>query len=344
MAANNVNSNTNRNNSAYVGNTANNRRNANSNISRNSTSNNLQNGTSLTERFSNSFNTAKSFFSGSNNISKNNNSGKNNVRNNTRNNGKNYAKNNAKGAEDNSSTIFIIIAVVLLIIILAVAGYFIYRYMKNSASSELITKQFIPYIHDASIDKRISKGTIPKSSDGNEYNLNFWIYVNDYSVRKEEDKCILFRGSTPIGNAQVGSTGNAQVNVNPSMWLLSNINTLRILVGLQTNYSQNGCSDRDQAGACQTGAQDVDVCDIENFPLQRWVSINLTMRNNVIDVFFDGELKKSFVLKGFPVLADNDILVCPDGGFNGYISNMKYSNKALSVESIKSMYKSGPTL
>lgn len=343
MAANNVNSNTNRNNSTNLGNTANNKRNGNSNNSRNANSNNSQNrnsnGTSLTDRFSNTFNSAKSFFSGSNNTSKNN-VGKNNV--------KNTAKNNAKGVSKNSSTIFIIIALILLVIILAVAGYFIYRHMKSSAASELVTKQFIPYIHDASIDKRISKGTIPKSSDGNEYNINFWIYVNDYSVRKEEDKCILYRGDNTIGqlnNAQVGTnTGNSNINCNPSMWLLRNVNTLRIIVGLQTNYSQSGCNDREQAGACQSGAQNVDVCDIENFPLQRWVSINLTMRNNVVDIFFDGELKKSFVLRGFPVLADNDMLVCPDGGFNGYISNMKYSNKALSVESIKSMYKSGPTL
>ena len=44
------------------------------------------------------------------------------------------------------------------------------------------------------------------------------------------------------------------------------------------------------------------------------------MRNNVIDVFFDGLLKKSCILKGFPVLSNNDMLICPDGGFNGYIS------------------------
>ena len=57
----------------------------------------------------------------------------------------------------------------------------------------------------------------------------------------------------------------------------------------------------------------------------------MTMRNNVVDIFFDGTLKKSCILKGFPILSNNDMLVCPDGGFNGYISNMKYSNKALPV-------------
>ena len=104
-----------------------------------------------------------------------NNAGKNG--NNVAKNGNNVAKN---GNKKGSSKIFIIVAVVLLVIILGVGGYFVYRYMKQKNPSELNTKQFVPYIHDASIDKRISNGSIPKSSDGNEYNINFWIYVNDY--------------------------------------------------------------------------------------------------------------------------------------------------------------------
>ena len=218
--------------------------------------------------------------------------------------------------------------------------------MKQASPSELVTKQFIPYIHDASIDKRISNGSIPRSSEGNEYNINFWIYVNDYSVRKAEDKCILYKGETPEGPLNDASidaaSGNPNLTCNPGIWLLKNVNTFRIIIGLETNYNQDECGPTPQV--CQSGAQDVDICEIENFPLQRWVNVNVTMRNNVIDIFFDGALKKSCILRGFPILSNNDMLICPDGGFNGYISNMKYSNKALSIKKIESMYNSGPTL
>ena len=129
----------------------------------------------------NTFSNVTSFFGSKKNNSKGNGSSNNTNKGTSNGNGTNSNSNN-------SSTIFIIVAVVLLIIVLGVAGYFVHRYMKQKNPSELSTKQFIPYIHDASIDKRISNGSIPTSSDGNEYNLNFWIYVNDYTVNKDVDK------------------------------------------------------------------------------------------------------------------------------------------------------------
>lgn len=302
------------------GNNSNNRGN-NSNNRGNSRANSTNNtGSSFFSSVSNSFSKAGSMFS-KNNVSKVN----------------SRANTNTKGS---SSTIFIVIAAICGIIILAVAGYFLYRYMQGGESSELVTKQFIPYIHDASIDKQINSGSIPASSSGNEYNINFWLYVNDYSLRKSEDKCILYRGETPVGKLD-NADGTDNINCNPSVWLLKNVNTLRIMVGLETNYAKDECV---TGQACQSGAQDVNYFDIEHFPLQKWVAVNITMRSNVIDVFYDGDLKHSFILEGYPVLSDGNMLVCRDGGFNGYISNLKYSNKALPVSTIRAMYKSGPTL
>ncbi len=43
-----------------------------------------------------------------------------------------------------------------------------------------------------------------------------------------------------------------------------------------------------------------DHCDIEYFPLQRWVSVNIAITNNVLDISIDGKLKKSCVLSGSP--------------------------------------------
>jgi hypothetical protein len=218
--------------------------------------------------------------------------------------------------------------------------------MNQKKTSNIVTKQFIPYIHDASIQKRISNGSMPSSTSGNEYNINFWIYVNDYGVRRNEDKCILYKGESPTGllnDASLDSTGaNPNIICNPSVWLLKNVNTLRVVVGLDASTSL--CDPLNTLQACQSGELDADMCEIEYVPLQKWIDINITMRNNVLDIFFDGALKKSCILKGPPLVSTGDMLVCPDGGFNGYVSNMKFSNKALSVDKIETMYKSGPTL
>jgi hypothetical protein len=235
-----------------------------------------------------------------------------------------------------------IIAIVLLIIILAVSGYYIYKYVKTTKLIGEKTKQFIPYIHDASIDKRFNYGSLPESSHGNEYNINFWIYVNDYVYRKDEDKSIIYKGDV------IGTLNNAdnQNNVNrrgnPGIWLLKNVNTLRVQIGLDTQYDENPCNST--VSVCDDSSLPSEICDIPNFPLQKWVAVNVSLRSNVLDIFLNGTLVKSCILSGSPMVSKGDMYVLKDGGFNGYISNLKYSNKALSAEKIYKMYSKGPTL
>jgi len=235
-----------------------------------------------------------------------------------------------------------IIGIVVLVIVLAVAGYFIYKHYKQTRTSNVVTKQFIPSIHDASIDKRINYGSIPESSQGNEYNINCWIYVNDYVYRKDEDKCILYKGDVigALTNAEVEN--NVNTKCNPSIWLLKNVNTLRVLIGLETKYSKTDCNLTESV--CGNNVVDSETCDIKNFPLQKWVNLNVSLRSNVLDIFMDGNLVKSCILEGFPIINKGDLYICKDGGFNGYISNMKYSNKALSTNDINKNYSNGPTL
>ena len=275
---------------------------------------------------------------GNNNRGNNNNNSLFNTNNNRNN---NRGNNNSKSSKSfGNSTIFMVLAILLLLVVLGVAGYFIYKHMKGKTPGAAETKQFIPYIHDASIDKRISYGSIPQSSQGNEYNMNLWIYVNDYTYMKDEDKMIMYKGPDPNN---ITTNSNHKLT-NPGVFLLKNVNTLRILIGLDTDYSATDCQKTEPTNPCSDDNNKVDKCEIEHFPLQRWVNLNITLHNNVLDVFFDGKLKKSQILSGSPVVSKNDLFICKNGGFNGYISNFKYSNRALSVKDIEKMYKSGPTL
>ena len=174
--------------------------------------------------------------------------------------------------------------------------------------------------------------------------MNFWIYVNDYTYRKGDDKCILYKGEKTgaLNNANI--VNNVNTKCNPSVWLLENVNTLRVMIGLDTQYKNSECQSNSPTKQCQGDVIDSHVCDIENFPLQRWVNVNISLHNNVLDIFFDGVLKKSCILSGFPTVTVGDMFMCYDGGFNGYISKFNYSNKALSIDKIDNMYKNGPVL
>ena len=96
----------------------------------------------------------------------------------------------------------------------------------------------------------------------------------------------------------------------------------------------------------------VEICDVENIPLQRWVNVNISVHDNVIDVALDGQLVKSCILSGAPYISVEDSLrVSPkigtsgaSGGFNGYISNLTYTNKSLPLHRVYNTYKNGPTI
>ena len=231
-----------------------------------------------------------------------------------------------------SKTIFIIIGVILLLVILGVVGYFLYRYFstKNKLST---SKLLVPYIRDASVYKSFSESTIPGSLSGNEYNINMWIYINDYLYRSDEDKCILFKGDI-FESIINGMDDEVNENGNPSVWLKANENTLVVQVGLDTSYNKD---------------DKIDKCEFKNMALQKWVNLNISLRNNVLDIFIDGTLVKSCILKGTPAVKTGDLHVCKPGsdnlsGFNGYISRLEYTNMALDIDAIMNRYKKGPVV
>lgn len=255
----------------------------------------------------------------------------------TKNNRKSSAMNKIKSMSPSSNSVFIVIGIILLVIVLCVIGYFLYNYFTNVRKQMSKSKLLIPYIRDASVYKSFSNSSIPQSLSGNEYNINMWLYINTYSYRIEDDKCILFKGDKS-GHDSIINDMSEKVNhhSNPSIWLRKNTNTLVVQVGLDTilDSSNNG--------------NEIDQCEFKNFPLQKWVNLNVSMRNNVLDIFIDGTLVKSCILKGSPTINDGDLHLFNQGpngyGFNGYISRLEYTNKALDSDAIMDRYKKGPVV
>jgi hypothetical protein len=250
---------------------------------------------------------------------------------------KNNRKNNT--VKSVSSGVFVTIGIILLVIVLCVIGYFLYNYFTNIKKQMPQSALLIPYIRDASIYKSFSNSSIPQSISGNSYNINMWLYINTYSYRIEDDKCILFKGD--VNSSMINNIDDiVNEHSNPSIWLKSKENTLVVQVGLDTIL--NGDSGN------SNGNEKVDKCEFKNFPLQKWVNLNVSMRNNVLDIFIDGTLVKSCILKGSPTVNSGDLHVFNQGpngyGFNGYISRLEYTNNALDSYAIMDRYKKGPVV
>jgi len=82
-------------------------------------------------------------------------------------------------------------------------------------------------------------------------------------------------------------------------------------------------------------------CDIKKIPLQRWVHVCVTLWNRTLDVYVNGKLKRSCILDSIPKNEVGDLYINKNGGYSGYISNLKYFPYPLSVNKIYYTYLKG---
>ena len=86
----------------------------------------------------------------------------------------------------------------------------------------------------------------------------------------------------------------------------------------------------------------VGTCIYRSIPLQKWVHVSVSVYNQVVDIFIDGQLASSCVLKAYPAISTSDVVITPDGGFAGKISRVIFSNTAMTVQHAKELYYAGP--
>lgn len=82
-------------------------------------------------------------------------------------------------------------------------------------------------------------------------------------------------------------------------------------------------------------------CDISNLPIQRWVHIAMVLHNKTLDIFMNGKLHRSCTFDVPPHETNGDLHITDNGGFRGYLGDLRYFNRVLSPEAIFSIYNKG---
>ena len=266
----------------------------------------------------------------------------------------------------NDSSVLKILIIAVAFITLVFAGVMISIYIKTAKQNKIrghVEEKLLDYMHDCKDNPLEIAGTkIPSSTIGNEYSLTFWIYIKDFAYRNGIPKQVLTKG---LG----GLNGNGvYADANPSIYLDEEANKMIFtfnLMGRNTNVSQSeNTEDAEDAGdgpgpgpSDQFSGQYIietfndahskpyAKVELENIPLQRWNCINLTVYDNIIDIYVDGLLKKTNIIKeGVPKPNKEHIILGNIGGFDGYLSNISWSNRALSPKQIFNKYKEGPSV
>lgn len=157
-----------------------------------------------------------------------------------------------------------------------------------------------------------------ETGDGSNLAFSIWIYVSEWNNNN--------KNVYSIGNESQGD---------------------QLFVKLGTTTPELTVSTKTGGGAGPF--QDI---TINNFPLQTWVCVAISIYNSSMDIYVNGKLVKTQVsvsssylnLEG---LSASDtvvpiVLFEDNAGFIGYINKFKYWNKALTPQDAWNVYKSGP--
>lgn len=198
---------------------------------------------------------------------------------------------------------------ILLLVILIIVVYMIYKFSVDGATS--LTKS----VNDGQTATTISASDLPAGNNTSNYTYSVWFYINDWNYKFGSPKTIFARES---------SDGQEQA---PSVVLAPMENNVIISVSVFPDENSDPV---------------VHTCNVENVQLQKWVNLIITLNGRSLDVYIDGKLVRTCVLPGVAkVNPSYDVLLTPEGGFDGFTSKFQYLPEAINPQQAYNIYKQG---
>jgi len=77
----------------------------------------------------------------------------------------------------------------------------------------------------------------------------------------------------------------------------------------------------------------------QNFPIQKWVYVVISVDSQTVDCYLDGKLLRSTQLNTLPTISDNYAISF--GKFDAYLTGFKYESKALNPQQVWTNYMKG---
>ena len=184
----------------------------------------------------------------------------------------------------------------------------------NGAKSTIISQ-------DPSIKKSITVIRSTNEKTGIEFTWSVWIFLNGFT---EDTKYhhVFNKGNKEFNNSGIVSPNNA-----PGLYINPKYDGIRVIMNSFNNPN----------------IQD-DAIDINDLPISKWVNVMIRVQGRFCDVYINGRLTKRRTMKDVVKQNYDDVNICMNGGFSGYLSNLTYYNNAISIAEIQDILVSGPNM
>ena len=247
----------------------------------------------------------------------------------------------------------------ILIVMILVLGIYLFTKLPFLKSYDELIESPV----NARIEQTIS-GDDLKESDGR-FGISCWIYVDDWNYKYGQKKTILRKEVSTTNNSSIPEIyldpyqNNLEINLDV-YGSDSEINDYEALMGANYNASSTyDCIDQevhmdDEKVTTTDGAGNTisipcvnsttQNIKIENINIQKWVNIIMTVNNRTVDTYINGKLVKTVAFNNVIDTAafnSGGIIICPNGGFGGYISKTQYYPYFITPVKAWSIYREG---
>ena len=228
---------------------------------------------------------------------------------------------------------------IVVVILGAVALYYLYKYVYGveGLSSQSIITTAIP----GNTKTRPALYPIPPIYEGGEYSLSFWVYITGFKDQTGLNKHILEIRGVDYSTLLVGLGAHRNK-------LMVRVNTAggSSLSG-RTSLTTNEVKDLFRNTQVPSGLleQGLELCDLPEIDLQRWVCIGVVLNGRTCDLYMDGKLARSCVLPG-PFKVDPkgyQMKLLDFDGFDGFLSDVYCYQYALNPDQAYRIYMAGPS-
>ena len=175
-----------------------------------------------------------------------------------------------------------------------------------------------------------SRGSMPilrsnNQSDGLEFTWSVWLWIKSPPLSNSAaHRPGQYRHIFNKGNDNVGSNGLVTPNNAPGLYIGPNYRDLVVVMNTFENVRE-----------------EVVIGDI---PIEKWVNVIIRCDQLQLDVFINGTLTRSRILKSIPRQNYDNVNIGLNGGFQGNISSLRYFATAIGTNKIQNLIEAGPNL
>lgn len=165
-------------------------------------------------------------------------------------------------------------------------------------------------------DPNVNESVLLKRSEnevgGLEFSYSFWMYIDDWTYRYGQWKHVFHKGNRSSWPLRC-----------PGVWLHPTENAMRIYMNTYRSISE--------------------FLDITDIPLNKWFHVVIAVRQKTLDVYLNGNMVRSKQLKGIPKQNYSDFYMNINGGFSGFLSEVRYYDYYIHLSEIMDSIMAGPT-